>query len=569
MTGRVRLRRGALVAGLTALVAAGLAPATASAGAPAGGTTRLDCGALAGSTVPAGRIGLPTSGARVTSAAVVPAAAATAAVPAAGTTPAVPAHPAVPEYCKVLVSIAPVDPTAPAINAQVSLPVVWNGKAMHFGGGGYDGSVPDTTANAPSTPAGTPTPLARGYATFGSDSGHQGGTAVFALNDEALVNFGYAALKKTHDVAVTLIRTGYGHRPRYTYFAGSSQGGREAITVAQRFPADYDAVLSRVPVVPFTELQIAGNRVGASVAAGGWMNAAEIGLLSTATTAACDGLDGVTDAFIADYADCRPDPGALLCPAGTDTCLSQAQVDTVRVVRSPLALDFPVANGVTGYPGWPAGAEAASWPLWVMGATPPSPQLPGTPDNPAGFAAGTSFLGSLGAQWIRYAIARDPALDTLTFDPNDPRWRQRIQQVTEIVDSTNPDLSAFRARGGKLIVQEHFGDYAQSGFAGSGWFESVVDTLGPRRTADFARLYVSPGADHGGAGAPSQVDWVRVLEDWAEHGQAPGRLVLTGAVGGVQRTLPACQFPQWPQYRRGPVEDAASYRCTGRELGQS
>ena len=551
-----RRRRGA--AGLALLTGGALAVALLPTAATA--TTTTDCAGLVGREVPADAIGLPTGGAVVDSATLTPPA------PATGTAPAAP------EHCDVRVTIRPVDPAAPGVHARVNLPTEWNGKAMHFGGGGYNGSVPTAATNAPSAPAGTPTPLTRGYATFAGDSGHTGGNATFALNDEALVDFGHAALKKTRDVAVDLIAARYGTGPERTYFVGSSQGGREGLTVAQRFPADYDGVVSRVPVVPFTALQLAGNRVGAAVAAGGWMDTAEITLLSDATMAACDPADGVVDGLIARYADCRPDPAALLCPAGTDpattaSCLSPAQVEAVRVLRSELELAFPLANGVRSYPGWPAGHEAASWLFWVMGATPPPAAQPaGTPTDPGVAAPGA--IGNFGAQWVRYAIAQDPALDTTTFDPDDPRWRERIQEVSAIVDSTDPDLSEFRANGGRLIVQEHFGDYAQSGFAGAQYFESVVDTLGADETADFARLYVSPGADHGGLGAPSQIDWVRVLEAWVERGEAPGEPVLGGDVGGVARTLPACQYPEWPAYRQGPVADSGSFRCTGSPGGQ-
>ncbi|NEK60058.1 tannase/feruloyl esterase family alpha/beta hydrolase [Geodermatophilus sabuli] len=542
---RRRWGTAALALATGAVTAATLAPTAAAATTPTG------CADLVGTEVPADAIGLPTSGAVVDSATVVPAAA------------------PLPEYCDVRFTIRRVDPDAPDVSARVNLPTDWNGRGMHFGGGGYNGVVPEATGNAPSAPPDTPPPLARGYATFASDSGHTGGNATFALNEEALVNFGYAALKKTRDVAGALIRARYGTDPHHTYFVGSSQGGREGLTVAQRFPDDYDGVLSRVPVVPFTALQLAGNRVGAAVAAGGWMNAAEIQTLTDATFAACDPRDGVQDGLIARYPDCDPDPAQLLCPpdvdpATSDTCLSAAQVDLVRTVRSDLELDVHLANGVRSYPGWPAGHEALSWPFWITGAAPlPETQAPGAVQPGGAPFPGTSAVANFGAQWVRYAIAQDPDLDTRTFDPDDPRWRERIREVSEIVDSTDPDLSAFRARGGKLIMQEHFGDYAQSGFAGARYFESVVDELGRRRTADFARLYVSPGADHGGQGAPSLVDWVSLLETWVEDGEAPRRVVQSGTVGTVARTLPACQYPEWPRYRGGPVEEAASYRCTG------
>jgi hypothetical protein len=497
-----------------------------------------DCAALSGLTIPASSIGLPTGGAVVTSASLV-------ATPVAN--------------CQVNGRIDPVDPTAPPINFRVNLPSDWNGKAFQFGGGGFDGSVVSATGSIPSAPPGTPGPLARGYTTMGSDSGHSGGNASFALNDEALVNFGYAQLKKTKDVAVALMQAYYQASPWRVYFAGSSQGGREAVTVAQRFPDDYDGVFSRVPVLNFTALQVAGNRMGAPTlgSSGGWMNPAKRTLLTNATFAACDALDGVADNLIARYEGCHFDPSTLRCAGGADTgddCLSDAQINAVRTLHSPLTFDYPLAKGVTSYPGWPTGHEAASWGTWTMGAAPP-PAV-----QPSGPSPGGALIVNFGAQTIRYFIAKDPTLQTYSFDHNSPLWRDRIQQVSAIVDSTDPNLAAFAVHGGKLIIQEHFGDYAQSPFAGVNYYKSVVATLGKPATDSFTRLYVSPGAEHGGANAPSQVDMITVLENWVEHGIAPGNLVQTQP--SPARSLPMCRYPAWPQYVFGNALDASSFACT-------
>ena len=508
---------------------------------PAGAGARVaECASLNGTTVPASSIGLPTSGAVVTSTTV-------------SATPV--------PHCEANGRIDPVDPAAPPINFRVNLPDAWNGRGFQLGGGGFDGSVVTATGPVPSAPPGTPGPLARGYTTLGSDSGHSGGNAAFALNHESLVNFGYAQMKKTKDVAVALMRARYGRGPRRMYFAGSSQGGREAVTVAQRFPHDYDGIFSRVPVLNFTALQIAGNRMGKPTLAtsGGWMNAAETTLLTNATFAACDALDGVADAIISRYQDCHVDPARLRCPGGADSgddCLSDAQIRAVRTLHSPLRFRYALANGVTSYPGWPTGHEAASWGFWTMGAAPP-PAI-----QPPGIAPGGAAIINFGAQTIRYFIARDPNFQTYDFDHNNPQWRNRIRQVSAIVDSTDPRLGAFRASGGKLIIQEHFGDYAQSPFAGVQYYRSIVDTLGQAGTDRFARLYVSPGADHSGANAPSQVDMVAVLENWVERRVAPGDLVQTQPT--PPRSRPMCRYPAWPRYTGGNPDAAASFRCVRR-----
>jgi len=539
-----RRRRSSLLMAVVLLLAASIFPSVGGvSGVQAQG---IVCEDLAGMTIPAEEIGLPTTGATVQQAV---------AVEATGS---------LPPYCRVEGIISPVDPTAPNIRFRVNLPVEWNGSAMHFGGGGYNGTVVSGTGAAPGAPPGTPVPLARGFATFGSDSGHEGGNASFALNEEAMVNFGYAALKKTRDVAVTIITAHYGRGPAYTYFVGSSQGGREAVTVAQRFPEDYDGVLSIVPVLSFTGLQIAGNRMGAPLINGGWMNSAKISLLANAVRALCDGRDGLVDGLVAKYADCEDfDPAVLRCPDGTDAgdhCLSDAQIAAVRTLRSPLEFDFPLANGVTAYPAWTIGNEdmPGGWPQWVMGsAPPPAVQNPGP--NPGG-----PGIVNYGAQFVRFFIAQDPAFQTYDFDHNDPRWRERIEHVSAIVDATDPDLSAFHARGGKLILVEYLGDHGRNPWAGIQYYESVVETLGKGQTDKFMRLYVSPGADHGGNNGPSRVDWVSVLTDWVEHGKAPGEdLVMVQSQGDtVVRTMPACLYPNWPRYMKGDPTDAASFTCT-------
>jgi feruloyl esterase len=205
---------------------------------PAPPFTPTACAGLNGMAIAQQAIGMPTTGALVTSAVV---------VPAAGTGVA-----AVAEYCKVLGDINPVDATAPKIKFQVNLPANWNGKALMFGGGGYNGVLATGLGNVPAGPADKPAPLARGYATFGSDSGHQANAngsrdGTFGANDEALKNFSSDAIKKTRDAAVNIIQTRYAARVQKTYFAGGSTGGREALFAVQNWPQDFDGAIVLYP----------------------------------------------------------------------------------------------------------------------------------------------------------------------------------------------------------------------------------------------------------------------------------------------------------------------------------
>lgn len=555
------LGRGASLATMTAAAAIGLAACGGSdndAPPQLVGPQTKSCAELAGMTMTAEQIGLPSKGARITSATVVPAAA------------------GLPEHCDVRGAILRTDElNGFDINFRVNLPSQWNEKAMQFGGGGFNGSVVSGTTAAPSAPTGDAVPLARGYATFGSDSGHTGGSASFGMSDEAVVNFGYAQMKKTRDVAMELIRQRYGKAAARTYWVGSSQGGREGLTVAQRFPEDYDGILARVPVLNFTGLQIQGNRVGQAMYANGtgagWMNNAKVQLLHNAVMQACDALDGRTDNVIANYQACTFNPAVLRCASGADegdACLSDAQVATVNAVHSDLDYGFSAANGVSGYAGWGWGHEidpSGSWPQWVTGDAAPSPTNPG------------AVIANFGAQYVRYFIARDAlGFNPLSTDPatggfTPERYQARIQQLSQVVDSTNPDLSGLRASGGKLIILEHGGDYARSPRATIAYYDAVVQRMGQAAADESVRLYFVPGANHSGGGASgwqaTQFDWVSALENWAERGQAPADKIETvlkanAAGNAVTARRAACKWPLYPRYNGGDANSAEGYTCT-------
>jgi hypothetical protein len=510
-----------------------------------GETAAAGCARLQATAIPAERIGLPTGGATVS---------ATTLVAATATQP---------EYCQVSGAIAPLDPNAPPINFRVNLPSDWNRKAMHFGGGGYNGSVVAATGTAPAAPAGTAAPLARGYVTFGSDSGHTGGNAQFAVNDEAMVNFGYAQLKKTRDVALFLLRSRYGSAPTHTYWVGNSQGGREGLTVAQRFPTDYQGVFVRVPVLSFTGLQLQGNRFAQALARpGGWLNAAEVATLQAGAIAACDANDGLADGVIANYGACNFNPATLRCPDGTDagdTCLSDAQIDTVNTLHTPLQFPWAIASGVTQYQGWGWGSEnnpANNWRSWVTGTSPSG-----------------GLIASLGNQFAQYFIARNqPGFDPLTFDL--AQWEQRIKEVSAVVDSANPDLGPFFAAGGKLIIGEASGDYARSPNATLAYHDAVVARVGQASANQSMRLYMTPGADHGNVGnsgwPATTTDFLALLEDWVERGNAPADKLVqvrnnTTAPFAANAIRPVCRYPAYPRFTGpagGDVNDVNNYTCT-------
>ena len=480
-----------------------------------------------------------------------------------------PLQPALPQHCRVLGQIAPVDPTAPPIRYQVNLPTEWNGGAVQFGGGGFNGVLITGTALAPAGRLDRPAPLARGYVTYGTDSGHQNAPGValqaFSLNEEALVNFAHASYKKVRDVAVALIERRYGQKPERIYFIGSSEGGREGLTMAQRYPADFDGIFSRVPVINWTALQHAGTRNGLAQMGPGWIGPAQVKLVHQMVLAACDAADGIADGLVADYAGClkRFDVTKLRCTAvigNRDLCLSDEQIKAIQALHSPYRFDFDLANGVRSYPGYPIGGEGTpgnfpvgGWRAWFSGDS--APVSPPKPDN--------SRAWQYGSGAIQYFYARDGNFDLRKYDPNN--FRARILQVSALMDSTNPDLAEFRSRGGKLIVLEHMADYAQSPYAGIEYYQSVVKRMGQGSVNDFLRLYVAPGVDHVGTGAPAAVDMLGVLAAWVERDQAPDNLEVLEQDRlppfTITRSLPLCRWPAYPHYIGGDAALAGSFEC--------
>ena len=565
MTGGVNLegsRRGpaallalAAVVGLTSC--AGGPPA-----APPLQEAASSCTSLA-APIDAALIGLPTRGASVTSATLMPAAAL---IPGPFTL-AITA--ATPQYCKVLGRIAPINANSPAIEFQINLPTQWNGRALQYGGGGFNGTLVSGLGLTAASRPDKPSPLMLGYVTVGTDSGHQtpptGVLQAFALDDEALVNFAYASYKKVHDIAVELTKRRFGRAPDRYYFMGLSEGGREGLTMAQRFPRDFDGIVSRVPVINWVALTHAQVRNSLALRGEGWIPPAKVKLVDDAVLAACDAADGVADGLVANEAGCRArfDITRLRCAAGStaETCLSDAQLLAAVALHSPYTFDFDLANGVRSYPGYGVGGENApgnyplgGWRGWWSGSAPPV--------VPATASHGRMWLYASGT--IQYFIARDPNFDLSRYDPN--AFAARVRQVSDLMDSTNPDLSAFAARGGKLIVMENLADYAQSPHAGIEYFRSVVARMGATAVDAFARLYTVPGADHIAEGAPANVDMLETLSAWVERGQAPGPLQVVMQERtppfAVTRSLPLCRWPAYPHYRgSGDQMQAQSFDC--------
>jgi len=525
----------------------------------------LTCAQLAGMAIPASEIGLPTTGGTVTSATL---------VAASG---------ALPEYCRVDGRISPVDPTAPNILFRVALPTAWNSKAVMFGGGGFNGSIPNVAGNVPAGPANQPTPLGRGYATFASDSGHQANEfgsqdGRWGLNDEATRNFAGDALKKTRDAAIFLIKARYAAgEPVKAYFAGGSTGGREALKVIQLWPKDWDGAIAWYPAWNDAAALLGGHRMNRALAQpGAYPNTPKRVVIFQAALEACDGLDGVVDGLISNQSLCNDvfDPSVatlngvpVRCPGGADTgdtCLSDAQINALKTINTSTRFYFHLDSGEKHYPGynvWGSDLGITSNPsplqpivtFLAFGTSQPTMPMPRT----------APYISVLTDQWIKYSVTGDPSFDSLSLDPEHPHhWARRIGDLSALLDNST-DISEFARRGGKLLLAHGLSDVLVSTRATAEYYQRLVEQMGPERVGRFARYYEVPGYGH----AVSTVfnaswDSLTVLEQWAEGGVSPSNQVVTDTAGIPGRTRPLCDYPKWPQYRgSGDVNAAASFEC--------
>jgi feruloyl esterase len=485
-------------------------------------------------------------------------------------------------YCALEGAIAPIDKTGvtPPIRFRVLLPASWNQRTVQLGGGGMNGRIPDLTM-APNIVTGAKLPE-RGYVTYGSDSGHEGNPREvgWSLSDEAIRNLGYLQLKKTHDAAMVLVERMYGVKPLYSYFLGTSQGGREALTVAQRYPADYNGMVANVPIVGFSTLMLAPELIRIqekSLAA--WVTPAKVNAIRGEFMRQCDNLDGLADGVINNYPACRAlfasrtvNPWtSKRCPGNIDpdpkdttaaTCLTDGQIQTLRLVYGPYPYATPLANGVKSFGMWTPNTDPSGSGL-ILGA-----RFRGQ----EGAASDAPMHAHLGVLGVTGFLMRDPTANPLDYVEGGA-LNGRRQQLSEWLDSTNPDLTKFADRGGKLIVTIGTNDTLASPGAQLDYYESLTNRMGAAKLQGFARLFVLPQTNHGLMGSnygvdgdgksipvapiPNTYDRFALLVDWVENHKAPDHPIVTAG----ERSMPLCAHPAYPKYVSGPVFNATSYTC--------
>jgi hypothetical protein len=420
--------------------------------------------------------------------------------------------------CKVAVTSKP---TADSdIRMELWIPANWNGKFVQVGNGGFAGSIPRGSFGRLA---------AAGYAVAGTDDGHQdpvGTNASWAQgHPEKVTDFGWRALKETTDISKALLVAKSGKVTR-SYFFGCSDGGREALMEAQRYPGDFDGIVAGAPANYMSQLfALSAFQQQTMARPGGYLGPAQRELLQKSALAEC----GAGEGFIRDPMSCHFDPGKLACKAGqTDGCLTAPQVASARAFYD----GRKDKSGKVVFPGYSPGAESlnGSWNAWITGPNAETNQK----------AAGPSFSSNA----FKYFGFQDPNFDYLKMDLG-AQMDGAVKKMAAVLDSPDPNLKAFKAHGGKLIQYHGWNDPAIPPRSSVVYYEDVRKTMGD--TSDFYRMYLIPGMLHCGAGVgPSNVDWVAQLDAWVGEKKAPGELTATGGPGqapGGPASQILCPYP--------------------------
>jgi len=452
-------------------------------------------------------------------------------------------------------------------NFELLLPNDWNGKFVMGGGGGFVGSIVNGAQDFWGA-------LQMGYATVGTDTGHQAHslTADWALNNlERLVNFGHVAVHRTAVTAKALTEDYYGQDIARSYFAGCSRGGGQALMEAQRYPEDFEGIVAAAPAYSWT------HELGAR-----WLRNAQLmypdptridepiigsdalKLIGDAVMAQCDDLDGLTDGVLNDPRQCDFDVSGLACGDTTSNmCLSPEQVEVAEAIYGDFEIDGQVIPGTpvgAELPGWPVG-----WELWFTGGYEPGEDLdyhegadsdefsaPAIPNGAWGFSTGI----------FRFFLYNDPDWNYAGYDFAD--FSEKAARVAPTLNADNPDLSAFRARGGKLIIDNSWMDGSMSAYGTIKYYESVLGQDASAR--DDVRLFLRPGVTHCAIGpGPDGTNYLAAIDEWVESGEAPEQLPalyrdFQGKPTGGGRIL--CAHPNIVTYDgSGDPRDAASFSC--------
>lgn len=463
----------------------------------------------------------------------------------------VPAQGDVPEFCLVQGQIVP------EVRFEVGLPKDWNGRLYMSGNGGFAGE-PFTAGGRV---AARNAAIRRGFATAATNTGHDAAReplATFASNPQKLIDYAYRAVHVTAMTAKTIVRAYYDAPATRSYFVGCSTGGRQGLISAQRFPDDFDGIVVGAPVLDFTGTMVHFAAINRAIAATP-ITADRVRVIAEKVYEKCDAADGLADGLIDDPRRCRFDVAKDVpqCAAAADTgaCLTEAQVKALRVVYGDVT-----SKGAAIFPGFPVGAEAlvptpfgrrSGWHPWIIGEGQQTVAL--------------QFAES----FFKEMVTPGTPIDWRQFDAD--RDMEKLATIATLLNATNPDLTRFRARGGKILMYFGWADPALNPLMGINYYEQVRQTMGAG-TGEFFRLFMMPGVLHCGGGlGPSAFDSITPLVDWVERGAAPDRLIAALRQDGkTLRTRPLCPYPTVAKYTdTGSKDDAASFACAPAQSSSS
>src|SRR5215471_2372718 len=455
----------------------------------------------------------------------------------------------VPAHCRVTGLLSP------EIAFEVSLPSQWNGRFYMIGNGGHAGEALDD----PGRVAQRNGTLQLGFAFAQTNTGHDArkepGASFVLTNPQKAIDYAYRAVHLTATTAKEMTKDYYGKPVSRAYWNSCSNGGRQGLIEAQRFPEDFDGIVANAPWVDQTGFTM-GAMWNQKALDDAGVTPAKLAFVGEKVMAKCDAIDGLKDGLIDDPRKCNFDPGhdVPACQAGTDgaDCLTSAQAAAIAKVYSG-----PQSNGKTIFPGYmpgsevaipgPNGAAVSGWVNLIIGAQPGA--------KPADF--------NLAEGTMRYLVLKPPKADydykTFNFDSD----THLLDDWGKLADAKNPDLSKFKSRGGKLVMTYGWADSILQPMMGVNYYEQAVSKNGPQ-TRDFFRLFMVPGMAHCGGGiGPDRNDAVTAVIDWVEKGKAPESIIASRVVNNqVVRTRPLCPYPQVARYSgKGSIDDAANFQC--------
>jgi feruloyl esterase len=445
-----------------------------------------------------------------------------------------PANGNVPEFCRVTGQVLP------EVRFEVSLPASWNGRLYMFGNGGFAGEVLESAGRMTTRDVA----LAKGFAVVQTNTGHtsDGPTGSFATNSQQFNDYAYRAVHVSALTAKRIAQAYYEALPRRSYFDGCSTGGRQGLMAAQRFPDDFDGILVGAPFLDFSSTMATFAWFQQALQANP-ITPAKLKILADKVNTTCDAIDGLEDRLIDDPRRCSFNPLTDLPKCENDVdgaaCFTHAQAQALKKVY-----DGPMHNGKQFFPGWPLGAETG-WTPWFM-----APEK-GRPTQ-------VNFTEA----FLRYmAFGPNPTYDWKTF--NLETDLDKMQAARALLDATDPDLSRFKTRGGKMLMYFGWADNALNPNSGVRYYEAVSKQSGGSAT-DFFRLFMVPGMSHcrGGVGV-STFDALTPLVQWVEKGTAPATILGSRLVDGkVARTRPLCPYPEVAKYKgTGSIDEAANFTC--------